>query len=320
MSTRTPSSPGSPAAGFAFGMGAYLAWGFIAIYFKALKSVPAMLVLGHRVVWSVAFLAIVLGVRRELWSAVRCLRDRKTLLVLVGSTAMIGINWFTFIWAVERGRLVEASFGYFINPLVNVALGVLVLKERLRAGQLVAIALAAAGVALMAWSLGEVPRISLALALSFGFYGLLRKIAPVGPLVGLSLETALLLPLAAGYVLWRGTEPGNGLFDHGVQVGLLLMFSGVVTAIPLLWFAAAARRLRLATIGFMQYLAPTCQLGLAVLVYGEPFEPDRARSFGLIWAAIAVFTVDSVIRLRRGAAEARAARAEAEVVPVSEPA
>ena len=281
-----------------YGLAAYLSWGFIALYFRQIKMVPAMLILGQRVIWSAVFLTLLLGLRGELAGAVRCLANRRTFLLLLGSTALIGVNWYTFIWSIEHNVLVEASFGYFINPLVNVALGVLLLKERMRAGQMLAIALAAAGVLMMTWAYGRLPVISLILACSFGLYGLLRKIASVGPLIGLALETYLLLPLALGYVWLRRGTPGGGLTDHGAWVTTLLVLGGVVTAGPLIWFAAAARRLRLATLGFIQYLAPTCQLMLAVLAFGEPFTAWQAKSFGLIWLAILIFSVDSILRLR----------------------
>jgi chloramphenicol-sensitive protein RarD len=287
----------SPAAGLAYGLAAYLAWGFIAIYFKQLKEIAPLVVLSHRVIWSVAFLVLLLIVQRQLPDLLRCIRQPRTVLLLLGSTAMIGVNWYTFIWSVSNGHVVEASFGYFITPLISVLLAVVVLKERLRAGQLVSTLLAVLGAVVMSYYLNGIPVISLTLAISFGMYGLLRKVATVGPLVGLSVETALLFPVALGYLLFSN-ERNVGLFDHGNGIAGLLMLGGVVTAFPLLWFAAAARRLRLATLGFLQYLAPTCQLLLAVVAYGEPFTPWHAASFGLIWLAIAVFTVDAARALR----------------------
>jgi chloramphenicol-sensitive protein RarD len=291
------SSSSSPRAGLLFALAAYLAWGFIAFYFNAIKSVPAATVLGHRIVWSVAFLVVVLAAQGQLVDVARCFRSRRTLAVLLASTLMIAVNWYTFIWAIEHSRLVEASFGYFINPLVNFALAVVVLKERLRPWQLVAIALAIAGVAARAWLLGGVPIIALALAFSFGFYGLLRKVAPVGPLVGLSVETILLLPAAVAYLFLAVPEPLGGLFTRGPTIGVLLMLGGVVTALPLLWFAAGARRLPLATMGFLQYLAPSCQLAVAVLAFKNPFDVRELWSFALIWSAIAVFVFDTARRL-----------------------
>jgi chloramphenicol-sensitive protein RarD len=264
--------------------------------------VPPMLVLGHRIVWSVVLLAVLLGVAGQFGEAWRALKSRHVRLAMVGSTLMIAANWYTFIWAVSHNQGVNASFGYFINPLVNVLLGVVVLKERLRGIQLIAIGLAAAGVAMMTLTMGELPVVSLVLATSFGLYGLIRKTAPVRPLVGLSIETALLLPLAIAYVLWAAWH-GQTLFAWGSKVGVLLLAGGVITALPLIWFAAAARRLSLVTLGLLQYVAPTCQLLIAVLVLGEPFDQKRLASFGLIWLALAVFSADAVRSFRRRSAD-----------------
>lgn len=313
-STSAPAA-GVVSAGLLFGLAAYLSWGFIPIYFKQLHGVPPMVVLSHRVVWSVAFLGLVLAWTGQLRAVARCLADRRTLLLLLGSTLAIAVNWFTFIWAVSAGQIKEASFGYFVNPLVNVLLGVVVLKERLRPAQLAAIALASVGVAVTTVRLDGLPIVSLALALSFGLYGLLRKVVAAGPLVGLSVETLLLFPLALGYLLVAGGFSGGGggaaagsttwgptPWSPGATV-FLLAISGVVTALPLLWFAAAARRLRLTTIGFLQYVAPICQLLVGVLMYGERFTGGDLAAFGCIWAAIAVFSADAVrsVRQRAGA-------------------
>lgn len=284
-------------AGIAYGLAAYLAWGFIAIYFKQIAFVPPAIILANRVIWSVVFLGGLLILQGRLKEVAGCFRDYRTLLILMASTVMIAGNWFTFIYAVATNHLVEASFGYFVTPLVSVMLAVLVLKERLRSGQVVAICLATIGVAITAWHIHGVPIISLALAVTFGMYGLLRKIAPVPPLVGLSVETALLFPLGVIYLAFEG-GPGAGLLDWGYGTAGLLVLGGVITAVPLLWFAAAARRLPLATLGFFQYVAPTCQLLLAVMGFGEPFDAWKAASFGLIWSAIGVFVFDA-LRARR---------------------
>lgn len=285
-------------AGLGFGVLAYASWGAMPLYFKVVKSVPPAAVLSHRIVWSVLFLTLLLAARRELGAVGRCLRDRRVVLALFGSTLMIATNWFTFIWAVSNGRVVECSFGYFLNPLVNVLLGVAVLKEKLRPAQAVSVGLAVCGAGVMTWHLGGVPLVSLALAVSFGAYGLIRKVTPVNPLVGLSVETLILLPAAATFLI---ANPGGdaGLTYRGAGMAGALMLGGVVTALPLIWFAAAARRLRLATLGFLQYLAPTGQLLLAVLAFGEPFTVWHAAGFGLIWLAIAVFSADAVAGFRR---------------------
>jgi chloramphenicol-sensitive protein RarD len=289
-------------AGFAYAMAAYLSWGAIPAYFKLLTHVPPLVILSHRIVWSVAFLSMVLTAQGK-WNEVRAaLRARRTMLALLCSTALIATNWFVFIWAVTNGRLLQASLGYFINPLVNVLLGVLVLRERLRIGQVVSLLLAAAGVGVLTVTTGGVPWIALTLATSFGLYGLIRKVTPVAPLAGLSVETALLfvpsLLVATGVL----TAPGNPAVRATSFAGgtyALLAVAGVITALPLLWFSAAARRLRLSTMGFIQYVAPTSQFLLAVLVYREPFTSHQLSSFALIWAALAAYTVESILNARR---------------------
>ena len=294
----------SARGGLAFGLAAFLAWGFVPAYFKLLAHVPPLTVLCHRVVWSVLFLGVLIATQRRGAELLACARRRPVILALLASTAFIAVNWYVFIWAVSNERVLQASLGYYINPLVNVLLGIIFLRERLRRGQVVGLALATAGVVVMAASVGSLPWVSLALAFSFGFYALVRKVAAVGPLVGLTIETTLLLPIAvvvlAGPKLGRFSPaaPAGGPWDTRTYV--LLALAGVVTAIPLLWFAAAARRLRLSTLGVLQYLAPTCQFLLAVLAYGETFRWWHGVSFGLIWAALAVYTVDSIRAYRQG--------------------
>ncbi|QOV88668.1 EamA family transporter RarD [Humisphaera borealis] len=295
--TASPSRPSS-AVGLIYAMAAYLSWGFITLYFAALKAVPPILVLAHRIVWSVVFLTVLLIVFKQGPDFRRAVRNGRLRWAMLGSTVMIAINWYTFIWAVTNRQTVEASFGYFINPLVNVLLGVIVLKERLRLMQWIAIGFAVAGVAVMGWYRGGLPTVSLILASSFGLYGLIRKTASVGPLVGLSIETAILCPIAIGFVA-VSTFDGRPMFHWGPLVGVLLMLGGIVTALPLIWFAAAARRLRLATMGFLQYTAPTCQLLIAVLVLGEAFTIWHGRSFGLIWIGLAIYSVDAALAFGR---------------------
>jgi chloramphenicol-sensitive protein RarD len=305
-------------AGLGYALGAYLAWGVIPAYFKLLAHVPPLVVLAHRIVWSVLFLALLLTLGRK-WGEVRdALRSRWTMLALLCSTVMIAINWYVFIWAVSNGKVLQASLGYFINPLVNVVLGVVILRERLRLAQIVALLLAAAGVGILTLATGSVPWISLSLAFSFALYALLRKTAPVGPLPGLSIETAILLPAAVavafGWISVR-SGPGGEVPIRGTTLALLST-AGVITAVPLLLFAAGARRLRLSTMGFLQYVAPTCQFLLAVLVYREPFRREQLLSFGLIWAGLAAYTLESVWNLRaRSAAPAAPLAATPVVVP-----
>lgn len=277
-------------AGLAYGLAAYGFWGLVPIYFKAVAAVPALEVLAHRVVWSVVVLALVLSVQRrwrEVWAV---LRDRRTLGVLAVTTVLVGGNWYIFIWAVANDRVLQASLGYFINPLVNVFLGVVFLRERLSRAGVVAVALAAAAVIWLTAQAGELPWVSLVLAFSFGLYGLLRKTARVKPVPGLMVETTLMAPPALLYLGLVASRGGLYFGTGSPRLDLLLIAAGLVTALPLLWFTAAARLLPLATLGFLQYLAPTGQFLLAVLAYGEPLTRDRLLAFGLIWVALAIFT------------------------------
>lgn len=287
-------------AGLAYGVAAYGLWGFMPLYIEAVRSVGALEVLCHRVAWAFAFLTAILWAQGQFGEVRAIARDRRTLRVLAAAAALIAINWLAYIWAVLSGRILESSLGYYVNPLVNVLLGVLVLGERLDRPVKAAVAIAAAGVLWLAAQAGHVPWIALLLAASFGLYGLMRKMAPVGAVAGLVVETAVLLPLALGYLAyaaWRGTA---SFLVGRPAVDALLVLAGPVTAIPLLCFAGAARRLPLTTLGFLQYLSPTLQLLLAVLVFGEPFDRGRAVAFGLIWTALGVFAWHSA---RRGEPE-----------------
>lgn len=280
-------------SGFISGMGAYLWWGFVPIYFKLLQHVPAVAVVSHRVAWSLLFVALLVTLRGAWREVLLSCRSGRTWLVLSASAVLIATNWLTFILSVQWGLVLDSSLGYYIAPLVNVLLGVLCLGERLRVGQVVALALATLGVLVLAIDRGVFPWIALVLAFSFGFYGLLRKIAPVGPLIGLLLETALLLPLAL-LVIGVPSSLGVPVTELAARdVGLLAM-AGVVTAVPLLLFADAARKLRLATIGFLQYIGPSVQFLLAVLLFGEPFGAARAITFASIWTAVAIYSADSL--------------------------
>jgi chloramphenicol-sensitive protein RarD len=281
----------SARVGVIAGLCAYLAWGFIALFFKLLTHVPPVVVLSHRIVWSAVFVAGVLTVQGRWADVAATFRSRRGMAVLAGSTVMIAVNWYTFLWAVTNQQVVQAGLGYFINPLVSVLLGMAFLRERLRSGQAAALLLAAAGVAVQVVALGHVPWVALSLAVSFGFYALLRKTAPAGPLVGLFVETILLVPLALFFVI-SASRAGAAPFTRGTYA--ILMSAGVVTAVPLLLFATAARRLRLATMGFLQFISPTCQLLLAVLAFHEPFTRWHAISFALIWAGLVLYSLDSL--------------------------
>lgn len=296
-------------SGLLLGFGAYLVWGFLPIYFKALSAVPPTEVVAHRIVWSLLFLAIILTALRR-WQDLRtAFRTPRALTTLALTAVLIGANWLVFIWAVTNGHVLEASLGYYLNPLVNVLLGTAILKEKLSRGQFVAVALAGAGVAVLALGAGTGLWISLTLAFSFALYGFFRKIAPVESLEGLSIETALLAPLALGWLLWLGSE-GQGSLGADPATSLLLVLSGPLTAVPLLLFAAAARRLPYSTLGFLQYIAPTLQFLSAVLLFDEHLTTAHLICFGAIWTALVIFAGEG-IRLSRQAAQARAVQAEA---------
>ncbi|TVQ29973.1 MAG: EamA family transporter RarD [Phycisphaeraceae bacterium] len=286
-------------AGVAYGLAAYIAWGISPIYFKLVASIPPMEVLAHRVVWSVLLLAFLLTVRSR-WGEIRAaLRRRRTMINLCITTLLIANNWYWFIWAVSNDHVLQASLGYFINPLVNVGLGVLFLRERLTRAQVAGLMLAGAGVLYLAMAHEGVPWVALMLAFSFGFYAMLRKRSSVEAMSGLMIETTLLLPAGMIFLLWIGMK-GEGTFGSGTPTQHLLLFlAGAVTLFPLLWFTEAARRVRLSTLGFMQYIAPTGQFLLAVLLYRETFTGAHAVAFTCIWAALVIYTVDSAIRLQR---------------------
>lgn len=287
------------ARGVALGLAAYLVWGFFPIYFKQLAAVPPFEVLCHRIVWSVAFLLPLCALCGKGGELRTVLGDRRSLGLLAVTTLLIAGNWLVFIFAVTSGRILESSLGYFINPLVNALLGRLFLGERMRRAQRLAILLAAGGVLLRTAQVGAPPWIALFLAFSFGLYGLLRKRAgAIDPIVGLTVETAL-LALPAVAVLLFGLAHGRGALPAtDPSVNLLLPLSGAVTAIPLILFAAAAQRLRLTTVGFLQYITPTLHLLIAVLLYGEPFTLASLGAFALIWGGIALYTVDTLRSLR----------------------
>ncbi|AQR74711.1 EamA family transporter RarD [Sphingomonas sp. LM7] len=291
---RTSSQPG--AAGLAFGVGSYTLWGVLPLYIHLLKGVPALQVLAHRVLWSLLLLAILILVLRRARGIIAAARGR-TLLLLVGSALMIAINWIVYIWAVQNAHVLEASLGYFINPLVNVALGFAFLGERLRRLQGVAIGIAALGVVVLAASGGGALWISLLLATSFGIYGLLRKIAPIDALGGLTVETLLLAPFSIALLL-HASQAGTNAFGTSPHLDWLLVLAGVVTAAPLLLFAAAARRLPLATLGLLQYIAPTLQFAEAVLIFGEPMQTAHIVTFGLIWTGCALYAFDAIRAVR----------------------
>jgi len=257
--------------------------------------VPPLQILAHRMLWSLLFLVIVLTVRRQ-WAWLRIVRQPRVFGSFVASAILLSLNWLIYIWAVNNGHVIEASLGYFITPLVNIMFGMVLLKERLRRTQWLALGVAALGVAWLTWQAGTVPWIALALAATFGGYGLLRKTAALGALEGLSFETMVLFPVAAGYVAWLSAHGQNAFFNTPSDTTrLLLVAAGPITAIPLLLFASGARRIPLSVVGLLQYLAPTLQFLLGVWLFHEAFTPDRLVGFVLIWLALALFAAEGLL-------------------------
>jgi chloramphenicol-sensitive protein RarD len=281
------------------GIGAYTLWGLFPIYWKLLESVPAAEILAHRIVWSLAFVALLLVLQKD-WRWLKDVRhNRRTLLTYTLAAILLSINWFTYIWAVNAGYVVEASLGYFINPLVNFLLGVIFFKEKLRGGQVAAMVLAVLGVVYLTISFGALPWISLILAFSFGMYGLIKKTAPLESMHGFGLETAVLFLPALGFLLYRGATGVGAFMQNGTAVTLLLFLAGPVTSIPLLLFGFAARRIPLSMLGFIQYIAPTLQFLLGVFVYHEPFPLSNLVGFSIIWLALLIYSIEGVNFNRR---------------------
>lgn len=278
--------------------GAFAIWGLFPLYLRAIHMVPALQIVAHRVAWACLFVLGWMAMRGEL-SGLRTALARPGLLPrLAAAAVLISINWLAYVWGVSTGHVVETSLGYFINPLVNVLLGVVVLSERLNRAQWISVGLAAAGVLYLTVTAGRPPWIALTLAVSFGTYGLIRKTAQVDALPGLAIETALLAPVAAGYLVWCAMKGSGAMGSEGPLVDWLLVGSGVATAVPLFLFAFGARRLAYSMVGVLQYIGPSLQLACALLVFGEPFGHDRAVGFALIWSALLVYAADGLVRSR----------------------
>ena len=278
---------------------AYILWGLFPLYIKQVSHVSAAEVVAHRSAWSLVFVfALLAWWRRTAWLKA-ALTDRHVLKVFALSAFLLAMNWGLYVWAVSAGRILDASLGYFINPLVNVLLGVLVLHERPRPRQWAAVAIAAAGVLWLIVGAGEWPWVALVLAGTFGLYGLMRKTAPLGAAEGLALETLMQGPLALGLIAWWTWQGSGGLAGHDTPTLAWLLLAGPFTAIPLLLFAAGARQLKLATLGLLQYLGPTLQFLIGVFVYGEPFTAERATGFALIWLALALYSAESILAWRQ---------------------
>ena len=284
--------------GIAFGVGAYFLWGILPIYWKAIESVDSFEILAHRIVWSMVLLTGIIGIRRS-WAQIRRLKASSVVRLLIAG-GLLTVNWATYIWAVNNGHIVESSLGYFINPLLNVALGVIVLRERLDAAQWTAIGVAAAGVSYMAITVGTVPWIALVLATSFATYALLKKqMVALGPFESLTVEIALVLVPAFAFLAILGSKGEGSFGSAGPRITLLLILTGLATALPLLLFGAAATRIPLSTIGLLQYIAPSMQFLIGVVVYGEVIGSDRMVGFILVWTALAIYTISGLFRRRR---------------------
>lgn len=280
-------------------IGAFLIWGLLPLYLHAMHAVPALQIMSHRLVWCCVFVLGWLAIRGQLGGVRTALADRGTVLRLCASAILISINWITYVWGVNNGHVIEASLGYFINPLVNVLLGVAVLSERLNRAQWTAVAIAAAGVVWLTVQAGRLPWIALTLAASFGTYGLIRKVVKVDSITGLATETLLIAPLGLAYLLWS-EHTGQGTLGHAPGwLDAMLIGGGIVTAVPLALFAYGARRIPYSTVGLVQYIGPTIQLLLGVFLFGEPFSGARLIGFVLIWTALAIYAVDGVLRNRR---------------------
>jgi chloramphenicol-sensitive protein RarD len=279
--------------------GAYVLWGLLPVYWKQLHTVPALQTLSHRIVWALVFTVILLTARRD-WAWLKpALHSRKTVLIFLASAAFLSVNWLVYIWAVNTNYVVEASLGYFMTPLLNVALGVLLYKERMRMGQWLAIALAAAGVLYLAIVYGHFPWIGLTLAVSFAVYGVLRKQAPLPSLQGLTLETMFAAVPALLFLTTMQASGQAAFINDGALITALLIGAGAITAVPLLMFAAGVRLIPLTTLGILQFISPTIQFLLGVLVYNEPFNLQRLLGFSLVWLALIVFTAENLITRRR---------------------
>lgn len=279
-------------AGVLFALAAYSIWGIAPIYFKLLIDIPALEIVVHRIIWSVVVLILLVVASGQISKVRVAIKDKNILMILLISGLLLAVNWLVFIWAVNNDRLLDASLGYYINPLVNIFLGRVFLSERFRTLQQLSVVLAIVGVAILIISYGQVPWVSLVLASSFGVYGLLRKQVGVDSLPGLLIETAMMLPFAIIYWIWFA-GPVSNLLTNSFNINFLLLFLGIMTTVPLLCFTAAARRIQYSTLGFFQYIGPSLMFLLAVFMYQEPLSIERLMTFAFVWAGLLLFSFDS---------------------------
>jgi chloramphenicol-sensitive protein RarD len=286
-------------SGLIYGLGSYVLWGLVPLYYRAIHAVTPLEMVAHRIFWSVLFLALLLTLARRWQDLSRCLRSPSLVGLLALSACLVACNWFVYIHGVASSQILQTSLGYYVNPLVSVLLGLVFFGERLRPGQWLAVALAAIGLAYLFVGLGQLPWIALVLAFSFGLYGLVRKLTPVDGLLGLSVETLVLLPASMTYLGYQIISGQAAFLDAGWGTTLLVASSGVITTVPMILFGQAARRLRLSTLGFLQYIAPSLQMIVALVVFDEQFLPEHRVSFGFIWTGLLLFSAESVWAQRR---------------------
>ena len=304
----TPEEQTNAKKGVLLAIGAYTMWGIAPIYFKTITFVPALEILSHRVIWSFFFLAIIIHFSHQWRNVVSIFQSKSKMLYLIATALLIGANWLIFIWAINANHMLDASLGYYINPLINVVFGMLFLGERLRKLQWFAVALAAIGVAIQIVVFGSVPVVAFALAISFAFYGLLRKKVSVNGQTGLFIETLVLIPAALIYLAWSADSATSSMANNELNLNVLLISAGIVTTLPLLCFTGAATKLKLSTLGFFQYIGPSLMFLLAVLIYGEAFSTDKAITFTFIWGALVVFSYDGLTQGRKRPATIVAAK------------
>lgn len=302
MEKQVNSKDKNSAIGVFYGAIAFVAWGFLPIYWKFLKEIPADEILAHRIFWSFLFVGGILLFRNGIGVVKETLKDRKNVRNVLLCAFFITINWGTYIWAVNSGNIIQSSMGYYINPLMVVLLGMTVLKEKLNMLQYVSIGFAAVGVAFITLQYGKVPWVALLLAATFALYGLFKKLLKAESLVGLALETTVLVPMALGYIVYKLASGQSALYAVSAPTLILLLFSGIATATPLLWYAMGAARVKLSTMGFLQYISPTISLFLGVFIYGEKFTGTHLLSFGFIWVGLIIYSLSNLEafgRLRR---------------------
>ena len=285
--------------GILYGIGAYALWGFFPIYWKVLHPVSALQVIGHRISWSFILLVAFIVITKQ-WQDFRsvALTSAKTIVIYAIAGVLLTINWLVYVWGVNQGFIVETSLGYFINPLLSVLLGVIFLRERLRLAQWIPVIIAAAGVIYLTFVYGRLPWIALSLAFSFGFYGLVKKLAPLGSLYGLTLETGIVFPAAVIYLIVMQINGAGAFLHDSALIDLFLVGAGVVTTIPLLMFASAAKQIPLTVVGLLQYIAPTLQFLIGIFIYKEPFDQSHLIGFAVVWVALIIFWVENYLAHR----------------------